>query len=182
MSEEKNIHCPRIEASCPHQIANANPTKTCFIIMAYEERFSEEIENILSNAIKKSLNFNPVLAKGLKKGGSTDIFCTRVCKPIIESLYCILDCTYKNTNIGIEYATAQKFGKPVIITKYKPKKIIKLTGEEEKILEKLKKKGAIQYSKIPLDVPTDISGIFYIEYSGEEELNKKLLEAIEVKN
>ena len=70
----------------------------------------------------------------------------------------------------------------IIRAEHKPKKIIKLTGEEEKILEKLKKKGAIQYSKIPLDVPTDISGIFYIEYSGEEELNKKLLEAIEVKN
>lgn len=171
--EDKKIYCPRIEAFCPHQV-DSKTTNTCFIMMAYEEIYSPKIEKILNKATKDVLKLKPVLAKDLKKGGSTDVFCTRICKPIIESFTCILDCTYNNTNIGIEYATAQRLGKPVIVTRYIPNKTNKISKKEKNTLDELKKKGVIQYSVMPIKVPSDISGIYYISYSTETELFKEL--------
>jgi hypothetical protein len=150
--------------------------------MAYEENRSKLIEKILKHAAKKALKCEPVLAKNIKKKGSTDLFCTRVCKPIQESTYCIVDVTYKNTNVGLEYATAQGFNKPVIVTKYIPDTTNKLEKKELAILRKLKEKDKIQFAVLPLGIPSDISGKTYIEYPNELELLRKIREAIDVRS
>ena len=171
-------YCHRLEIDCPHKISKT--AKICFIIMAYEELYSENIEKILKKAIKSVLKLNPILAKGIKKRGSTDLFCTKVCKPIKESTYCVVDATYTNTNVGIEYALAQGFKKPVILTMYKPKIKSDISPEDLKVLTKLRKKGNIQYFEMPVGVPSDVKAIFSAEYKDEKELKKKLKQNFEV--
>lgn len=176
MAEKK--FCVRIDGECPHEISKTK--KNCFIIMAYEESHSKEIEKILKKAIKSILKLKPILAKHIKHSGSTDLYCTKVCKPIKEATYCIADLTYNNTNVGFEIAVANSFDKPVIITRYIPKKL-KIKPEDEKVLKKLKHKGAIQYSEIPNKISGDFGGLLRIDYNSERELKKKLKEAFEIK-
>ncbi len=174
---EKNF-CMRFGYDCPHKISKTK--KNCFIMMAYEEFYSKQIEKMLKNAVKSILKLNPILAKQVQHFGSTDLYCTKVCKPIREAFRCIADLTYNNTNVGFEIAVAQGWEKPVIITRYIPKDF-NIKNEEEKVLKKLKNKGAIQYSKVPQNISGDFGGIFRIDYSNETELKRKLKEAIDIK-
>ena len=174
---EQKDFCERIEGKCPHKISKVS--KDCFIMMAYNNAHSKEIERILKKVIKSVLKLSPVLAKNIKHIRSTDLYCTKVCKPIRKSTHCIADLTYNNTNVGFEIAIAHKWGKPVIITRYLPEKL-KIKDDDKKILEKLKNKGAIQYSEIPNTISGDFGGIFRIDYSNESELKEKLKEAIEI--
>ncbi len=174
---KEKTYCPKIDAICPHKISKTK--NTCFIMMAYNQTYSKKIETMLKNATEKILKYKPVLAKNLKHKGSTDMFCTTVCRPIKESTICIADLTYINTNVGFELATAQSLQKPVIITQFDPTKK-ELTKEELKILNDAKKKGKIQYSEIPNTLPSDVQGMIRIRYSSEVELKRKLKEGFKV--
>lgn len=88
--------------------------------------------------------------------------------------------TYKNTNIGFEVAVAQSFEKPVIITRYMPK-TVEVTGKDKATLKRLRKKGAIQYSKMPIEVPADITSVYRVDYKNESELKRKLKEGFSPK-
>ncbi len=184
LQDKDNKNCPRIQGVCPHLKKKPLNKRTCFVMMAYEEKCSPDIESMLKKAIINVLKVEPVLAKDVKSLGG-DMFCITVCKEIIESEYCIVDITYKNTNVGIEYAVAQySFNKPVVITQYAPKKTkgsrIGLEENEKMVLEKLKKRGLIQYCTLPLTT-SDLIGISYIKYSDEQELEEGLRKATEVK-
>jgi hypothetical protein len=170
--------CAKINGKCPHKISKSK--KTCFIMMAYEELNSKKIEKMLTLAVKKAIKVRPILSKSIKITGSCDLFCNRVCRPIREATYCISDLTYKNTNVGFEIGIAQKYDKPVIITKYVVKKV-KIKTKEKTLLEKLKKNGAIQYTEMPVEIPADITAIHRIEYKSDLELRKKLKETFKVK-
>lgn len=182
IDKNQEIICPRIEAVCPHFNPKSPNKRTCFIMMAYEEEYSSAIEKILKNAVKTALKLRPVLSKEVKKLGSTDMFCTKICKEMLKSTYCIADITYKNINVAFECGLVQGLcGKPVIITQYTPKKSRQIKTDEKKTLEKLKKTGIIQYSLLPLDIASDLSGIFNIKYSDEKELKERLKKAMEIK-
>jgi len=174
---EQKDFCERIDEKCPHKISKIS--KDCFVMMAYKETYSKEIERILKKVIKSVLKLNPILAKNIKHTGSTDLYCTKVCKPIRKSAQCVADLTYNNTNVGFEIAIAHKWGKPVIITRYMPKKT-KIEKDDEKVLKRLKTKGAIQYSETPHTISGDFGGMFRIDYSSALELKQKLKEAIEI--
>lgn len=171
--KDKN-YCLRIEGMCPHKISKTK--KTCFIIIPYEELHSKNIEKMLKSAVTSVFKLTPVIGKNLKRLGSSDMYCTRVCRPIKEATQCIADLTYKNTNVGFEIAVAQSFEKPVIITRYITQNK-GLTDEEKELIDKLKQKGEIQCSEVPNDVPADINGIFRVDYKNETELKRKLKEA-----
>lgn len=179
-SLSREIQCSRIKAICPHGISSK---KTCFIMMAYNESYSSAIEGMLKKAVTKVLKLRPVLAKSSKIFGSTDLFCTRVCKLIMESTCCIADLTYNNTNVGIEIETAHGSDKPVIVTQYIPdrrKKIIR--QEDKKTLKRLSKANLVQYSTLPLEVASDLAGLFYIRYKDQNDLIKQLRENMAVKS
>lgn len=152
-------------------------------MMVYEEYYSNEIEKLLRNSVKKVFKLKPVLAKKVKQKGSTEMYCTRVCRPIKEATLCIADLTYNNTNVGFEIGVAQELHKPVIITRYIPKisKKVQLKPSEDKSLQKLKKRGILQYSKVPYKIPSDVGGIFRVDYKDEKDLMKQLKEGFEVK-
>ena len=148
--------------------------------MPYEELHSKTIEKMLKNAVKNVFKLKPVLSKGIRKVGSSDMYCNRVCKPIQECAQCIADLTYKNTNIGFEIGIAQNYQKPVIITRYIPK-IPKLTKSDIKILKSFNKKGKIQYSEMPIEIPADINGVFRVDYKNGKELKSKLKEGFKIR-
>lgn len=178
--KSKRIYCPRTEANCPHRVS---AKKICFVIMAYTELYSSDIEKMLKRAVINVLKLKPILAKDSKKFGSTQLFCTKVCKHIIESTCCMVDVTYNNTNVGIEIATAHGFDKPIIITQYIPnKKNKEIKKDERKMLERLRKTDLLQYSVLPLDMVSDLSGIFYIRYKDQSDLIKQLKEKMDVKS
>ena len=171
------IFCGRINGNCPHEISKTE--KTSFVITSYEELHSKEIEKMLKNAISSAFKLKPIVAKQIRSLGSSDMYCTRVCKPIQECTQCVADLTYKNTNVGFEIGVAQSFQKPVIITRYMPN-TNPLTKTERTNIKKLMKKGTIQYSEMPIDVPADINAILRVEYRNETELKRKLKEGFRI--
>jgi len=174
----RKIYCPRRGSDCPYKIS---AKKICFVAMAYNEIDSPIIEKILKKAVIRAFKLKPILAKELKTLGSTELFCTKVCKPILESTYCIADVTYNNTNVGLEVGTAHGFDKPVFVTQYVPDKKNKtITSKEKRSVERLKKAGKLQYSILPLKMVSDLAGIFYIEYTNQNDLVKKLKDSMAV--
>jgi len=182
INKNKGVTCPKNEGICSHFNPKSRNKRTCFIMMAYEEECSPIILRILKNATKV-LNLKPVLAKEVKGAGSKDMFCTKICQKILESTYSIADFTYKNNNVGFECGLAQGlWEKPVIITQYispKQKKPIKV--DDKKVLKKLSEAGMIQYSPLPLDIPSDLSSVYYFKYSSEVELKNEFKKVIKVK-
>ena len=174
----KKRFCQRIGGDCPHVISKNK--KNCFIMMAYNHPYSPKIEAILKRAIKLAFKLKPELAKNIKQTQSGDMYCKTVCRPINEATLCIADFTYNNSNVGFEFGIAQGMDKPVIVTRYMPKEV-KLTKAEKSFLKKVRLKGAIQYSEVPYNIPADISGIFRVDYSNEDELKKKLKEGFKIK-
>lgn len=171
-------YCVKIDGLCPHSISKTK--KQCFIIMAYEQHFSDKIKDILKNGVREVYGLDPILSKEIRKKGSSDMYCTKVCRPIRQATLCVADLTYNNTNVGYEIAIAQKFNKPVIITRYK-KCEGTLTSEDYDFLTQLKNSGIIQYSLVPNDIASDVQGIFIVEYRDETELKRKLKEGFEIK-
>jgi hypothetical protein len=160
--------CTRIQGACPHSRKNK---EFCFIMMAYDEFYSKEIEEMLKWSI--STEATPKLAKDFRTKGSVDMFCVTVCKPIKESRFCIADVTYDNTSVGYEWALAEKFDKPVIATLYQPK--IKSFNDSEKISrDKLIQKGVIRYPAIRKDFPGDFRALLTIKYKNRDILKKNL--------
>jgi len=137
--------------------------------MAYEQLHSKKIEKMLIGAALKAIKMKPILAKETRLRGSTDVYCTKVCKPIKQSTICIADLTYNSINVGLECGVAQHFEKPIIVTTYKPRKTGQITNRENRILKKLKKSGAIQYLPLPYH-PPDFASLFRVEYSNKAEL------------
>lgn len=179
MDEKNETHyCQRIEAACPHKFSKAN--KTCFIMMSYTQVYSEKIEAMLRKVVKNVLHLEPILAKDLKQQGSSDVFCTRICRPIKEARLCLADVTYTNTNVGFEMGISQELSKPVIITIYTPKKI-EIKEKDKTVLDKLQRQGIIQYSEVPANIPSDITGIFRVEYKDYTELYDRLAKGIDIK-
>lgn len=173
-------YCSRIDGTCPHKISTTK--NTCFIMMSYNELFSENIEKMLKRIVENYLKLTPILAKDIRHTGSTDMFCTKVCRPIKESTYCIADFTYENSDVGFETSIAHNCKKPVIITRYIPQ-LENLTEVQKTLLEEIRKKGIIQYSMVPNKIDdSDIQGIFRIDYSTEKELKQKLLSNFKIKS
>lgn len=165
--------CPITNSPCTHSPKTYK--NECFIIMSYKEKFSPLIEKILKKAIKKTYKSKPVLAKDIKIRGSYNMFCNKVCKPILDATMCVVDLTYQNNNVGFELGIAHGFNKPVIITRYVPN-MRDLTDEEECKLKELRKEGVIQFSKVPSEEPSDIRGLFTVSYKTKKELLEKLKE------
>lgn len=173
---DKN-YCFKIDGSCPHRISRTK--KQCFIIMAYDQCYSNIIESIFRNAIKEVYGLDPILSKDIKHRGSSDMFCTKVCRPIQQATLCIADLTYNNTNVGYEIAIAQKFNKPVIITRYTATGN-SLTDADKITLDDFAGRGIIQFSYLPNKIASDIQGIFRIDYTSEKELKQKLKDEFKI--
>ena len=171
MVKIKEEICPRIDGKCPHE--TTTDKNKCFIVMAYEQLYSDKIETMLSNAAEKVFESEPILAKNIKHKSSMDLYCTKVCRPIKQSTICLVDVTYNSINVGLEYSVAQNFKKPVIVTKYLPQKIPKISEEERESLEKIKGRGSIQYLDLPYH-PPDFASLYRVDYKNEKELIKKL--------
>lgn len=148
--------------------------------MAYSEKYSKKIERMLKIAVRDVLRSKPILAKDLKTESSSDLFCTRVCKPIRESSLCIVDLTYNNINVGFEYGRSLGFDKPCIITRFVFNAKQMKKGEIES-LSKLKRDDKIQVSILPFNIPPDFESIFRVDYSTQKELNDKIRGAFRIK-
>lgn len=171
-------YCVKIDGACPHKISKTK--KQCFVIMAYKQYYSDEIENIFKTVVKNVYGLDPILSKDIRQRGSSDMYCTKVCRPIRQATICIADLTYNNTNVGYEIAIAQKYNKPVIITRFTPFGE-EITEDEMDLLNNLEDRGVVQYSYVPNEIASDIQGIFRVDYRNERELKRKLKEGFEIK-